>query len=213
MSLQLAINSNSNSLNSNLASAQPASCHDYRDLIDIFNASFFDDFNTRLVKGDDEPIYLPANESVNYHQIIFAHGFFASALHEVAHWCLAGPARRLKEDFGYWYLPDGRNAEQQAKFENVEIKPQAVEWALSLACNKTFDVSVDNLNGSGESDRFAFRARVFSQVNHYLEQGFPPQAQQLIHSLARFYGVTLPLTSAMFEQQQIAFMTEQSAFV
>lgn len=172
--------------------------HNYQDLINIFEETFFAEFNTRLVKGDDEPIYLPANEKCSYHRIIFAHGFYASALHEISHWCLAGKARRLKEDFGYWYLPDGRNAEQQAKFERAEIKPQAIEWALSVACNKHFDVSVDNLNGEAEPDRFAFKAKVFKQVQSYLSHGFPPQAQQLIQALCIFYNTDYPLTLAAF---------------
>ena len=173
--------------------------HQVDDLIKLFEQTFYADFNTKVVKGDDEPIYLPANEQCPYHQIIFAHGFYASALHEIAHWCLAGPKRRLLEDFGYWYLPDGRNAEQQAKFEQAEIKPQAIEWALSVACGKAFDVSVDNLNGEAEPDRFAFKAKVWQQVQVYLSQGFPPQSQQLIQALAEYYQVPLPLTLASFQ--------------
>lgn len=32
------------------------STHHYEQLIEIFNSCFADDFNTRLIKGDDEPI-------------------------------------------------------------------------------------------------------------------------------------------------------------
>ncbi|MDI8993212.1 elongation factor P hydroxylase, partial [Salmonella enterica subsp. enterica serovar Anatum] len=39
-------------------------------------------------------IYLPADAQVPYHRIVFAHGFYASALHEISHWCIAGKARR-----------------------------------------------------------------------------------------------------------------------
>lgn len=35
--------------------------HHYEQLIEIFNGCFADEFNTRLIKGDDEPIYLPAD--------------------------------------------------------------------------------------------------------------------------------------------------------
>ena len=35
--------------------------HNAQQLIDIFDSCFADDFNTRLIKGDDEPIYLPAD--------------------------------------------------------------------------------------------------------------------------------------------------------
>ncbi len=161
--------------------------HDITDLIHLFDKTFFLTFNTRLIKGDDEPVYLPANLTCNYHQIIFAHGFYASALHEISHWCLAGKARRLQEDFGYWYLPDGRNKAQQEKFEQVEIKPQAIEWALSVACGRKFDVSVDNLNGDIEPDRFVFKEKVLAQVNSYLSNGFPAQAQTFIDVLVKFY--------------------------
>lgn len=173
--------------------------HQYQDLILLFEHTFFQTFNTKLVKGDDEPLYLPASNACAHHRIIFAHGYFASALHEISHWCIAGPERRLKEDFGYWYLPDGRNEQQQAKFEHVEIKPQAVEWALSVACQKPFNVSVDNLQGTAEPDRAAFQAKVLQQVAHYLTTGFPQQAQTFIETLATHYGTPLPLTLAMFK--------------
>ncbi len=147
--------------------------HDIQDMIRIFNHTFSDEFNTRLVAGDDEPIYLPAEGSRAYHQIIFAHGFFASSLHEISHWCIAGEARRLLVDFGYWYIPDGRNRHQQAEFEKVEIRPQAVEWALAVSCGFPFKVSVDNLSGI-EINRLDFQHKVFDQVLVLLTQGFPP---------------------------------------
>ncbi|ALS97708.1 elongation factor P hydroxylase [Lacimicrobium alkaliphilum] len=161
--------------------------HHYQDLIRLFDGQFAASHNTRLIKGDDEPVYLPADAAIPYHRIIFAHGFYASALHEIAHWCLAGPRRRLLEDYGYWYCPDGRNAEQQAEFEQVEIKPQAIEWAFCIASGKEFKVSTDNLNGV-EPDRAAFTARVQAQALSYLESGFPERARQFIQALQRFYA-------------------------
>jgi elongation factor P hydroxylase len=100
--------------------------HHYQQLIDLFDSCFAEEFNTRLIKGDDEPIYLPADDDTPYHRIVFAHGFFASALHEISHWCVAGKARRELVDFGYWYCPDGRDAMTQSQFEDVEVKPQAL---------------------------------------------------------------------------------------
>lgn len=44
--------------------------HHYEQLIEIFNGCFADEFNTRLIKGDDEPIYLPADAEVPYHRIV-----------------------------------------------------------------------------------------------------------------------------------------------
>ncbi|MDO7084746.1 elongation factor P hydroxylase [Pseudocolwellia sp. AS88] len=160
--------------------------HKIEDLIELFSATFFADYNTRLIKGDDEPVYLPASEACSYHQIVFAHGYFSSGLHEIAHWCIAGKERRLKEDFGYWYEPDGRNEQQQKVFESVEVKPQAIEWAFCIAANKKFNVSADNLNGA-EADTQAFKVAVLKQVEHYLEHGFPKRAQQFIDALAAFY--------------------------
>ncbi|PCH51780.1 MAG: elongation factor P hydroxylase, partial [Cellvibrionales bacterium] len=97
--------------------------HQYPDLIQLFSDTFFEQYNTRLIKGDDEPIYTPADENCSYHQVIFAHGYYASAFHEISHWCQAGEARRLLEDFGYWYMPDGRDERQQKEFEQVEVIP------------------------------------------------------------------------------------------
>lgn len=82
-------------------------------LIELFNTLFVPLHNTVLEHSPDEPIYLPADSTHAHHRICFAHGYFASALHEIAHWCIAGEARRQLVDFGYWYAPDGRNAEQQ----------------------------------------------------------------------------------------------------
>ena len=165
--------------------------HQIDDIISIFNNTFFDSFNTKLVKGGDEPIYLPADDTVDHHRIIFAHGFYASALHEIAHWCIAGPERRLLEDFGYWYEPDGRTEMQQKEFEKVEVKPQAVEWALCAAAGKNFRVSADNLNGA-EPDYQGFKNSVFEQVKTYLVDGFPVRAQQLMAALCEFYQTNMP---------------------
>ncbi|MDO6526789.1 elongation factor P hydroxylase [Motilimonas sp. 1_MG-2023] len=171
--------------------------HHYQDLIAIFEQCFLVHENTQLVAGEGEPIYLPADEKHAHHRIIFAHGFFASALHEISHWCIAGKKRRLLVDFGYWYEPDGRNEQQQAAFEQVEIKPQAVEWALAVSCGFDFSVSCDNLSGI-EIDRLGFQHRVYDQVLIYLEQGFPARAQLLINALGEFYGVA-PLQRGSFD--------------
>lgn len=167
--------------------------HKYQDLITLFEHCFYQSHHTKLIKGGSEPVYLPMNNQCGYHQIIFAHGYYASALHEIAHWCLAGDARRLLEDFGYWYLPDGRDAEQQKRFEKVEVKPQAIEWAFCVASRKAFNVSADNLNGA-DADTISFKNAVYQQVKEYLKVGFPQRAQQFISALASFYQVPLPLT-------------------
>ncbi|MGL6316229.1 elongation factor P hydroxylase [Vibrio sp. WXL103] len=171
--------------------------HRYQDLIDLFNHTFFNDFNTKLELGGDEPIYLPAGQGASYHRIIFARGFYASALHEIAHWCVAGPQRRLLEDFGYWYEPDGRTAEVQARFEQVEIRPQAYEWILARSAGFEFNVSCDNLHGDFEPDRLGFMAKVHTEVVTILAQGLPPRVLALSEALRGFYQ-TPPLKPEHF---------------
>lgn len=175
--------------------------HQINDIIDIFANCFAESFNTRLVKGEDEPIYLPAGCSdlgitaQPYAQVVFAHGYYASAMHEIAHWCLAGEKRREQIDFGYWYCPDGRTAAQQAEFQKVEIKPQAIEWGLCVAAGFEFNVSCDNLTGDEfgqQPDHREFRRQVQAQVAVYLEQGFPPRAQILMAALSEFYQQAMP---------------------
>ncbi|MGL5742341.1 MAG: elongation factor P hydroxylase [Legionella sp.] len=160
--------------------------HHYDDLITLFHHCFAAEYNTKLVKGDSEPIYLPADELRPYNALIFAHGFFSSALHECSHWLIAGEERRKLVDFGYWYMPDGRNAEQQALFQHVEIKPQAMEWILSKASGHKFRVSVDNLNGE-TADTDAFKHAVYNQVMQYCQQGLPLRAQKFREALCSFY--------------------------
>ena len=143
--------------------------HRISDLIRLFNDEFLASHNTVLVRGGDEPIYLPADAEHPRHRIVFARGFYASALHEIAHWCIAGPRRRLLVDYGYWYRPDGRTAEEQAEFERVEARPQALEWAFSIVADFRFHVSADNLSGA-PVDLDGFRRRVHSELCRYAER-------------------------------------------
>lgn len=172
--------------------AAPAPQHDIRDLIALFDDEFRVSHNTVLIRGDDEPIYLPADAEHPHHRIVFAHGFYASALHEIAHWCIAGAERRLLVDYGYWYRPDGRSAEEQIEFERVEARPQALEWAFSIAANFPFNVSADNLSGI-PVDLAAFRARVHVELCRYAKRGFPPRAQRFLARLQAFYGTVMEI--------------------
>lgn len=176
--------------------------HQYQDLITIFNDCFFEKYNIRLIKGLDEPLYLPQDENRPHNELYFANGFFASALHESAHWLIAGLERRKLVDFGYWYAPDGRSAEEQELFQSVEVKPQAMEWILSNAAGFRFRVSIDNLNGS-ESNTNDFKKTVYQQVKTYCEQGLSARAETLRHALCRFYGTPLPLSIEDFGIESI----------
>ena len=181
--------------------------HTIEDIIKIFDDCFYSSFNTRLVKGFDEPIYLPAGQTdidipaQMFNQVVFAHGYYASALHEIAHWCLAGEERRKKVDFGYWYCPDGRTAEQQAAFQKVEVKPQAIEWGLCVAAGFRFNVSCDNLSGDEvgrQPDRHVFQQDIYQQVTAYLKNGFPPRAEILMVALSKFYQQPMPTSFKQF---------------
>lgn len=171
--------------------------HNYNHLINIFSICFEKEYRTRLIKGDDEPIYLPADDKIPYHRIIFARGFYASALHEISHWCIAGETRRQQIDFGYWYYPDGRNEQTQSAFENVEVKPQALEWMFCVASDFPFNVSCDNLAADFEPDRHAFQRKVYRQVLNYLTNGIPARAEKFIQALQLFYNMP-PLVKQNF---------------
>lgn len=147
----------------------------------LFKDLFFPSENTLLLSGADEPFYQAWSGS-RAAVIYSRENYFSSALHEVAHWSIAGKDRRQKDDFGYWYEPDGRNEIQQAEFEMVEIKPQAIEWLFSLACNHTFNCSADNLN-STEGCSNEFKQKVYLQAKSYLNSGLPTRAQLFFERL------------------------------
>ena len=87
------------------------------ELLACLNPWLMANWQTAIVAAVDEPFYQPADSDHPIAEIQFAHGYFNSVLHELAHWCVAGAERRKLPDFGYWYEPDGRTAEQQALFE------------------------------------------------------------------------------------------------
>ena len=163
------------------------------DIIALFDGVFAERYRTMLTRGGDEPLYQPASGDDGYHQVIFAHGFYASALHEISHWCIAGKQRRELEDYGYWYLPDGRNAQQQQAFEAAEIAPQALESLFCEACQRPFHVSVDNLGGEAEVDRESFANKVLSRAQRYRDEGLPRRAAAFQMALKSYYqrGATL----------------------
>ncbi|MGM0615960.1 MAG: elongation factor P hydroxylase [Pseudomonadota bacterium] len=166
------------------------------DIIALFDGVFAKRYRTRLTRGGDEPLYQPASGDADYHQVIFAHGFYASALHEISHWCIAGERRRQLEDYGYWYLPDGRDAQQQVAFEAAEIAPQALELLFCEASQRPFHVSVDNLGGEAEVDRESFANRVLSRAQRYRAEGLPRRAAAFQMALQRYYQQAASLDQA-----------------
>lgn len=153
----------------------------------IFNTLFADACNTLLSGGGEEPVYLPAGGRFDRHQLIFRQDYFSSALHETAHWCIAGEQRRQKVDFGYWYQPDGRTVSEQSAFERVEIRPQALEWIFSVAAGHRFQVSADNLSADmGASDAFA--AAVAGQAHTWCLGSLPVRGALFAAALSEVFG-------------------------
>ena len=140
------------------------------------------DYGTRLVGGFSEPFYkAPAGHAMA--EVQFTRDYERSALHELAHWCIAGDERRRLDDYGYWYKPDGRTDEQQARFFAVEAKPQALEKYFCHALNVSFDVSVDNLGNTGVDGIDEFKADVDRQFDRYAATGLPARAAVIFDCL------------------------------
>jgi hypothetical protein len=120
------------------------------------------------------------------HEIQYREDFVSSALHEIAHWCLAGSLRCTQDDYGYWYIKD-RGKDQQVQFEQVEAKPQGLEWILSIAAGVDFRVSCDNFNVQS-SDSTLFRRLVRQYAVAQIEAGLLQRTRQLVDALAEISG-------------------------
>lgn len=158
-------------------------------LVHACNVSFLNQWNTRLVGGFSEPLYLPGSDGIPA-EIQFTKDFVRSALHELAHWCIAGAERRKLVDYGYWYSPDGRNKDEQMAFFRMEVKPQALELAFSRKCKIHFEVSCDNLGGVTISHD-EFETKVHRQLLHYETHGFPARAREVLALLDGFFTENL----------------------
>lgn len=176
-------------------------------IIQLFDGLFLHSEATVLVGGADEPLYIPSITSGEPHQLIFRENFVSSALHEIAHWCIAGKQRRLQPDFGYWYQPDGRNIDQQAQFEAVEVKPQALEWVFSNACGQKFTPSADNLNDSGYAiaDNNAFTQALVKQARQWCKgQQLPARAKLFIDELTKEFETANPYNLEYYQLSYLA---------
>ena len=157
------------------------------ELLKLLNQNYLYQFNTQIIGGFDEPFYKtfvgkkPA-------QIQFSHDYIRSALHELAHWCVAGKERRKQDDYGYWYAADGRNQQQQNEFFKVEIKPQVIEWAFSIVLGIPFEASVDNL-GTQVEGVDDFNQNLRKQLSNYVVKGFPKRTRELLLLLSNYRGI------------------------
>ena len=156
-------------------------------ICDTFNRCFAQS-HTKLVGGACEPFYEPGTREA---RVYFREDYASSALHEIAHWCIAGADRRQKHDYGYWYS-DERDLEQQRRFETVEVKPQALEWIFSEAAGLDFRVSCDNFDES-TLDKSGFSAGVHAAVIAWLDD-LPTRAERFIRALIAQTGNQQALT-------------------
>jgi len=143
---------------------------------------------TRLIGGFPEPYY-KAPGTTSLAEIQFTRDHERSALHELGHWCIAGKQRRLKNDYDYWYVPDGRSDEQQRLFFDVEVKPQALEKHFSTALALPFDVSIDNLGNHPQTGVDEFRDRVNEQYSCYQIEGFPSRTTEIHNCLQQWHSI------------------------
>ena len=148
----------------------------------------------KLVGGAFEPLYEPGGQESC---IYFREDYASSALHEIAHWCIAGADRRQQPDYGYWYR-DKRDLKQQRTFESVEVKPQALEWVFSVAAGIDFRVSCDNFDAS-TLNMAGFSSEVHAAVIALLD-GLPPRGERFIHALVAQTGNQQALKNVTYRE-------------
>ncbi|RKS87523.1 hypothetical protein DES39_0758 [Orbus hercynius] len=122
-------------------------------LIQLFSTVFPD---LEIKGGADEPFY-EASKNDTKAILYFRSNYPRSLLHELCHYCLAGDRRRQLDDFGYWYFPCGRTADQQLQFEQVEARPQGLEKLMCETIGITFIPSLDDFSGRPSSTDFLRR--------------------------------------------------------
>ncbi|MBM4205579.1 MAG: elongation factor P hydroxylase [Gammaproteobacteria bacterium] len=157
------------------------------EIASCFNATFARSHHTVLVGGVLAPYYLPA--AAPHRSIIrYRENFAASALHEAAHWCMAGQHRLRQRDFGYWYIPSPRSEEESAAFLAAECPVQALEQIFAEAAGLPFRVSLDDLGLELSSRRQEFAAEVQARARTWRDHGLPRRAQGFVHSLTGRFG-------------------------
>ena len=183
--------------------SSPAAAATDEEISAVFHRRFFESEATLLCGGATEPLYEPwiakppAREPARIH---YREDFAASALHEVAHWCIAGARRRELVDYGYWYAPDGRDGDLQREFMRVEARPQALEWCFSHACRLPFRLSFDNLDSPPSASEFrAFAEAVLQAARAFARGEMPPRAERFFDALCGAFQPGLRRDGLRFE--------------
>ncbi len=127
---------------------------------------------------------------------VFVAGFMPCTARDRALVC-SGPERRLLEDFGYWYEPDGRTEAVQAEFEKV-WNPPASEWIIATSAGFPLMLAVTPTRGDFEPDRLAFmNNKVQRSQSGILEAVFHQESKCVSKRCATFYDVE-PLCASQF---------------
>lgn len=151
-------------------------------IVQMFADCFTAHFNTQLLGGATEPLYRPACPGEPA-LLMFREDYPASALHEVAHWCIAGATRRQKEDFGYHYICAPRSSMQQREFFSAELRTQSLERFFADVLGLTFKPSADNFEA--DVDAFAKAIDAYSpQLDTWLCSAGGVRARVFAQALA-----------------------------
>ncbi|MHC5224893.1 elongation factor P hydroxylase [Ignatzschineria sp. LJL83] len=134
--------------------------------------------------GAEEPFYESAKEGQKA-ILYFRDNYPRSLLHELSHFCLAGDRRRKLDDFGYWYFPCGRTAEEQLLFEEVEARPQGLEKVMCEVIGIKFSPSLDDFSGNPPSNSFITNLeKAYQEMSHTP----PPTAQKVLEGFRSHFG-------------------------
>ncbi|WP_045962030.1 elongation factor P hydroxylase [Vibrio nigripulchritudo] len=159
-----------------------------QNLINAFSAIF----PNLTIKGEaEEPFYEAPLADTNA-VLYFRSNYPRSLLHEISHYCLAGDRRRSLDDFGYWYTPCGRTAEEQQRFELVEARPQGLEKAMCEIVGIKFSPSIDDFSGRPPSESFL---RDLELAHQEMLLNPPPTADKVLSGLKSYWkinGLTNP---------------------
>ena len=149
----------------------------------VFNATFALEYHVALAGGASEPRFLP--EPAPHRSLLcFREDFAASALHEAAHWCIAGPRRRQLRDFGYWYRPPPRQPSQQRAFVRVEARVQALESLFADAAGVPFRASADDPDACADQ----LYQCVLAERSTWLACGLSQRSQRFLQALTKARG-------------------------
>ena len=163
----------------------------------VFNDLFAVSTQTVMMGGGVEPLFLPADRDQPA-RLVFTRDYASSALHEAAHWCIAGTARRRRIDYGYRYDAPPRTEAQRQRFFTSELRCQALELLFASAAGQPFRVSIDDLDTPSAGDalisatQFATDVRAAAMAMN--RQGLPSRAARLRDALAvEFNALAVPL--------------------